>query len=206
MTQSTQFTIETHYTGPFPVTLVDGTICRVPADYSRWVATKRAHDSGTRRVQTHDTAQNGYTLGDAMREQAARDADPADAGKQTAEMYEASARELEAAGQPEAAIQSWHRAAIAHSKAGLHSGVLQAIVHCERLANHKAFAPELERKATGADAEGSVEVVDLDARPDVLLGEQVLREPAQPAEVTDAKGVEVVDLASRSDISIGEEK
>jgi hypothetical protein len=67
----------------------------------------------------------------------------------------------------------------------------------------------LAERAEGAhatDAVDAVEVVDVANRPDILLGEQVLREPAQPAEVTDAKGVEVVDLASRSDISIGEEK
>ena len=158
----------------------------------------------------HDADPKGYTIGDVMREQAARDGDPADAGKQTAEMYEASGRALEEAGQPEQAIQSWHRAAIAHSKSGLHSGVLQAIIHCERLANHNDFAPELERKATGADAEG-VEPVDLDVRPDILLGEQILREPARAASdgtttTTDAKGVEVVDLSSRSDICVGEGK
>ena len=104
MTQPTQ----THYTGPFPVTLHDGTVCRSAADYARWFATKRqAHDSGgARRVFAHDGEHSGYTIGDVLREQAARDGDPADAGKQTAEMYEASGRALEEAGQPEQAIQS----------------------------------------------------------------------------------------------------
>lgn len=69
------------------------------------------------------------------------------------EEHEASARALEAANQNPAAIQAWHRAAIGHARAGNLPGVIAAIIRAEKLADHNDFAPDIERKATGADAE-----------------------------------------------------
>jgi len=68
------------------------------------------------------------------------------------EEHEASARALAAAEQKPAAIQSWHRAAVAHARAGNAAGVIAAIVHAEHLAGNQDFAPDLERKSTAADA------------------------------------------------------
>jgi hypothetical protein len=78
--------------------------------------------------------------------------DPNDKRHLGVEEHEASARALEAAEQKPAAIQSWHRAAIGHARAGNLPGVIAAIVRAEKLADHRDFAPDLERKSTAADA------------------------------------------------------
>jgi len=69
----------------------------------------------------------------------------------TAEEHEFSARQLEEAGSTEAAIQSWHRAAVAHARAGNAGGVVAAIKEAERLAGHRDFAPALERGRNAGD-------------------------------------------------------
>jgi hypothetical protein len=212
MTQPTQS--ESRYSGPFPVRMCDGFICRNAADYQTWVARRQAQNSGgARRVQTHDTARSGYTIGDELRARAGRDgSDPNEANQVSTESHEHAARELESAGQPTSAIAGWLQAACGHSRDGNHAGVIQCITRAARLAGSPKFEPFVSKKATGdaqtaADAEG-VEVVDVANRRDVLLGEQLQREPARAASdgtTTDASegDVETVDLSTRHDIALG---
>jgi hypothetical protein len=126
------------------------------------------HHTMTRHL-VHDIIQNtsepkGFTVGDYLAERAAldadADADPNDNNQMSVEEHEAAARALADANQKEEAIQSWHRSAIGHSKAGNHAGVVAAILKAERLAGHNAFAPALARKGTAADAvQGDGEVL-----------------------------------------------
>jgi hypothetical protein len=128
--------------------------------------------TGTKRIFAHDPVvqpnatptyaePKGFTVGDRLREldaEAAKDPasasyDPNTDNQLGVDEYEASARALEDANQPASAIQSWHRAAIAHSVVGNHAGVKAAIVHAERLAGNADFAPSLTKKGTASDAE-----------------------------------------------------
>ena len=86
--------------------------------------------------------------------------DPNDKRHLGVEEHEASARALEAAEQKPAAIQSWHRAAIGHARAGNLPGVIAAIVRAEKLADHRDFAPDLERKSIAADAAPVAEPIE----------------------------------------------
>jgi hypothetical protein len=81
----------------------------------------------------------------------ARDAEFPDENQLTAEEHVASARALEAANQPAAAIQSWHRASVAFSKRGEHDQVSHCIRHAEQLAGNRDFSASLERKNAAAD-------------------------------------------------------
>ena len=95
-----------------------------------------------------------YRAGKAADEQSqSPTGDPEAARHLSAEEHEVAARALESAEQKDEAISSWHRAACGHARANNAAGVIAAITHCERLANHNDFTPDLERKSTGADAD-----------------------------------------------------
>jgi hypothetical protein len=101
----------------------------------------------THRVSVHDITERQFgTVGDVLAGQ------PSDANQLTAEEHVASARALEAANQPAAAVQSWHRASVAFSKRGEHDQVSHCIRHAEQLAGNRDFSASLERKNAAADA------------------------------------------------------
>lgn len=105
-------------------------------------------------VPTHTTEKTFGTVGEILARQAASaaDADPNTKSHLGIEEHEASARALTAANQRQPAIQSWHRAAIGHARAGNAAGVIAAILKAEHLADNHDFTPDIERKATAADA------------------------------------------------------
>ena len=84
--------------------------------------------------------------------------DPNTANQVSTESLEHAARELESAGQTNAAVSAWLQAACSHSRLGNHAGVVQSVTHAAHLSGNRTFAPFVSKKGTGDAANPDGEV------------------------------------------------